>query len=107
MVPFPNRDDKIWYPGVVIDDVPLGMSAGWEGNHATIDIQSLLEIGYLVSEPEDGQLVLLFSFSNGDSKALGNVEDSSWIVLVELYHMFSRARGDGSCRSHRGPYVLK
>jgi hypothetical protein len=24
--------------------------------------------------------------------------------LVELHHSFSGARGDGSCKSHRGPY---
>jgi hypothetical protein len=104
MVPFPNGDDEVRYPGVIIEDVPLRAFTGWEGNRATIDIQSLLEIGYFVSEPESGQHVLFFSPLNGGGKALGNVKDSSWIVLVELHHRLSRARGDGSHRGHKGPY---
>jgi hypothetical protein len=41
---------------------------------------------------------------DGGSKALGNVEDSSRVVLVELHHIFGRAGGDGLRRSRGGPY---
>jgi hypothetical protein len=47
---------------------------------------------------------LFFSFADGGGKALGNVEDSGRVVLVELHHIFGRARGDGSCWSCGGPY---
>jgi hypothetical protein len=69
-----------------------------------IDIQSLLKIGYYVGESKGGQRILLFPPLNGGGKALSNVENSSWVVLVELHHMLGGARGDGSRRGHGGPY---
>jgi hypothetical protein len=104
ILPFSAGNDEIWYPGVVIDDVSLGAVAGWEGNCVSVSIQSSFEVAYFVSKAKVSQGVLFFSFSDGGSEALGNVENSSRVVLVELHHMFGRARGDGSCRSHGGPY---
>jgi hypothetical protein len=104
MLSIPDRDDKVWYPGVVIKDVPLGAFAGREGNHAAVDVQASFKVGYFIGKSEGGQRVLLFSPLDGGSEALGNVEDSGWVVLVELHHIFGRARGDGSSRSRRGPY---
>jgi hypothetical protein len=40
---------------------------------------------------------------DGGGEALGNVEDSDRVVLVELHHRFGRVGGDGSCRSCGGP----
>jgi hypothetical protein len=99
-----NRDDKVRYPGVIIEDEPLRSFAGGKGNRASIDVQLSLEVKYLVSESEGGQRVLLLPSSNSGGEALGNVEDGGEVVLVELHHSFSGARGDGSCKSHRGPY---
>jgi hypothetical protein len=77
---------------------------GWEGNHVLIVVQSPFEVRYFVGKGEGGQCALLFSFMNGGGEALGNVEDSGWVVLVELHHMFGRGGGDGACRSHGGLY---
>jgi hypothetical protein len=97
-------DDKAWYPGVVINDVPLGSVAGRKGNCILVVVQPFFQVGYFVGEGEGGLGILLFSLSNGGGKALGNVEDSNGVVLVELHHSFGRGGGDGSRWSRGGPY---
>jgi hypothetical protein len=95
--------DKVWYPGVVIEDVSLRSITCWEGDSFSIAVQSFFEVRYFIGEGEGSQHVLLFSFMDHGGEALGNVEDGDRVVLVELYHSFGRARGDGLCRSRRGP----
>jgi hypothetical protein len=104
MFTFSDRDDEVWYPGVVISDVPFGVIAGREWDRVLIGVQSPFKIRYLVGKAEATQSVLLLLFSDSGGEALGNVEDSSRVVLVELHHMFGRAGGDGSRRRHGGPY---
>jgi hypothetical protein len=104
MLSISHRDNEVQYPGVVIENIPLRSFADGEGNCATVDIQPLLEVRYFVSEPEGSQCALLLPSLNSGSEALGNVEDSGGVVLVELHHRFGRAGGDGSHRSHGGPY---
>jgi hypothetical protein len=104
MLAVSNRDNKVQYPSVVIDDIPLRVFAGGEGNHAAIDVQSSLEVGYFVSKSKGGQCALLLPSLNSGGEALGNVKDGGRVVLVELHHRFGRARGDGLCRSHGGLY---
>jgi hypothetical protein len=104
MISIPDRDDEVRYPGVVIDDIPLWPITCGKGDRVSVVIQLPFEVGYFVCKGEGGQCVLLFSFVNGGGEALGNVEDDDRVVLVELHHSFGRAGGDGSHRSHGGPY---
>jgi hypothetical protein len=101
---FPIGDNKVRYPSVIIDDVAFGAIAGGERNCVLVSIQSSFEIGYFIGKAKVTQGVLFFPSLDGGGKALGNVENSGQVVLVELHHMFSRARGDGSHRRCGGPY---
>jgi hypothetical protein len=67
-------------------------------------VQPPLKVGYFVREGEGGQGTLLFPPSDSGGKALGNVEDSDGVVLVELHHSFSRGGRDGARWSRGGPY---
>jgi hypothetical protein len=104
MALFSNRDDKVWYPSVVIDDIAFQVIADGEGNCVSVGVQLLFEVRYLVGKGKGGQGVLFLSFANGGGEALGNVEDSGQVVLVELHHMFGGGGRDGMRRGHRGPY---
>jgi hypothetical protein len=99
-----NRDDEVQYPGVVIENVSFRAVASQEGNHVSVGVQPLFEVRYFVGEAKGSQCALLFLLADGGGEALGNVEDSSWVVLVELHHMFGRGRGDRAHRSRGGPY---
>jgi hypothetical protein len=99
-----NRDVKVWYPGVVIDDEPFRAFTDWEGDHVSVGVELSFEVTYLVSEAKVAQGVLFFPLLNSGGEALGNVEDSGRVVLVELHHMLGGAGGEGSCRSCGGPY---
>jgi hypothetical protein len=103
-LPISNGDNEVRYPGVVIDDVSFRLITCWERDRIPVGVQSSFKVRYLISEGEGSQHVLFLPPVNGGGEALGNVEDGGRVVLVELHHSFSRARGDGSCRSCKGLY---
>jgi hypothetical protein len=96
--------NEVQYPVFVVENIPIGSIARWEGNSIPMLIQLFLEVGYFVCKGKCCQSVLLFPPSNGGSEALGNVEDGDMVVLVELHHSFGGGGGDGACCSHGGPY---
>jgi hypothetical protein len=95
--------DEVWYPGLVVNNIPFGLITDGEWDRILVVVQPSFKVGYLVTEGQDGQGILVFPFSYGGSEALGNVEDGNWVVLVELHHRFGRAGGDGSRRGRGGP----
>jgi hypothetical protein len=95
--------DEIWYPGFIVDNVPLEAIAGGEWDHVSIVVQPSFKVGYLVTEGQGGQGIFLLSLSYGGSKALGNVKDGNRVVLVELHQRVGRAGGNGSRRGCGGP----
>jgi hypothetical protein len=104
MIPVSSWYDKVWYPGVIVEDISFRPVARWEGDRVSVIVQSFLEIGYFVHEGKGGQSALLLVLSNHGGEALGNVEDGDRAVLVELHHSFGRGGEDGLHWSHGGPY---
>jgi hypothetical protein len=89
-------DDKVWYPGIVIENESVRAVAGGERDCLMVGVQSPLEVVYLIGETKVAKGVLLLTLSNGGDEPLGNVEDSDWAVLVEFHHVFGSVEGDGS-----------
>jgi hypothetical protein len=103
MLAVPHWYDKVWHSGFIINNIPLEAVTCWKWDRILVGVQPLLKVGYFVVKGQGGQGILLLPFSYGGGEALGNVEDGSRVVLVELHHRLGRVGGDGSCRSRGGP----